>query len=119
MRAPVTRSRTRMVAGSPRSIWCGRWERMVIFAFVDGRTDAILIPSMEGTTNASTRAATASTPTAQLAGSARPKTRTFRTPDGGQGEPGTGKEQERLDDVLPQRVPVCMGENVHQALSMK
>jgi hypothetical protein len=40
-------------------------------------------------------------------------------PDGGQGEPGTGQEQERLDDVLPQRVPACMGENVHQALSMK
>jgi hypothetical protein len=110
-----------MVTGSPRSTWCGRGERMVIFAFVDGRTDAILIPSMEGTTNASTRAATASTPTPQPpAGRPRaPEDARVPDSDGGQGEPGTCKEQERLDDVLPQRVPACMGENVHQALSMK
>jgi hypothetical protein len=59
----------------------------------------------------------ASIPAAQLAGPGRPKTRTPRTRKAAPGEPGTGQEEKRLDAVLPERMPACVGENVHQVVS--
>jgi hypothetical protein len=89
---------------------------MVVFAFVDGRTEAVLIPGRR----ASTRAATASVP---LPSWSALGTRYAHVPDpdGGPGEPETGMGEQRLDAILPQRVPVSVGENaarqVHQVVS--
>src|SRR5262245_38631545 len=51
----------------PLSTCWGWGERIVTLAFVEGRTGAILVPSMEGTTNASASEDTAITASARLA----------------------------------------------------